>query len=693
MDKNTFTELRRRAQGLVSGAANSASALIPEDIETLVHELETYQVELELQNEELRQAQRALEQSHQRYTDLYDFAPVGYLTISEKSLIVEANLTVCELLGVNKTELTGQPFTAFIQPEDQDIYYQHRRKLLDSRIKQTCELRVHRQDNSLLDVQLESDITEDIDGVLGQFRLCLTDISKRKKLEETLLQNTEWGKTFDAMQDVITIQDKNLRIVRANKAAHQLFQFNYGDLKGRYCYELFTKRQKPCSRCPLCKTLKDKKNHFEIVENKILNKIFQVSSSFITDDKGELQYLVHVAKDITEQKKLEEELFQAKKMEAIGTLAGGIAHDFNNILFAIIGYAEFARQEVPLESSTGKNLEQVIASANRAADLVKQILAFSHKTRHIKHTVPPHPIIKEALNMLKATLPESISIEEDIYPACGMVLVDPTSLHQIVVNLCTNAMHAMADMKGTLCVGLHRRELSAAETEGKGSLSPGPFAVLSVRDTGRGIDPTTIDRIFEPYFSTKELGRGTGLGLAIVQSAVRDCGGFIEVESSVGEGSVFSVYLPVSEESSVQTDISAQKGGIAALAARKRILVVDDEMILVKINEQRLKNQGYHVTALSDSKEALDIFRRQPESFDLLITDQTMPKLNGMELVRAVQKIKPSIPVIMLTGHSTASLEEEAKALGIKRYLAKPVSDVKLLITVQEALNATENIE
>ncbi len=402
------------------------------------------------------------------------------------------------------------------------------------------------------------------------------------------------------------------------------------------------------------------------------------------DSHGKVIYLGGIVYDITEEVKLTERLQQAQKMEAIGTLAGGIAHDFNNILSAIIGYSELIQDEVPADSTVGKDIASILVSGERAADLVKQILTFSRKAETKKQPLRPHLIVKEALKMLRATLPATISIKESIDPDCGVILADPTNIHQITVNLCTNALHAMTDQKGTLSVSLQHQELSAAEI-GEEALSPGPFVVITVSDTGCGMEKTTIERIFDPYFTTKERGKGTGLGLAVIHGIVHDAQGFIRVESTLGEGSSFIVYLPALHEKSATGQNSDNKASLQR--GSEHILVVDDEPFLVRATQRQLGNLGYTVTATTDSKEALEKIKTAPEQFDLLITDQTMPGLTGAELALAVKEIKPGLPIILCTGHSDLISEEKAFELGIKKYVLKPVIGDALFQAIREILD------
>ncbi|AGF77170.1 PAS domain S-box [Desulfocapsa sulfexigens DSM 10523] len=511
-----------------------------------------------------------------------------------------------------------------------------------------------------------------------------TEVNERKKAENRALEaQEEWEKTFNAMADIVTIQDKNMRIVRANKAAYDFFEAKPGELEGKKCCEIFRGSVQPCPGCPGINVIENINNHSEIIEHKGLGKIFQVSSAPLLNKNNGVRYVVHVARDITEQKKLEEELFQAHKMEAIGTLAGGVAHDFNNILSAIIGYAELARLDIPNDSNAAKDIDEVLTAGKRATELVKQILSFSRTTERALQPVMPHLIVKEAFKMLRASLPTTLSINEKIATDCGSILADPTTLHQIVVNLCTNAFHAMEKEKGTLSVSLCRKDIQAEDISGNG-VSPGPFIVLSVSDTGHGMDKKTIERIFEPYFTTKKVGKGTGLGLAVIHGIVKDYKGFIQVESEPGKGSTFHVHFPVLEHV-----VSIQEKTKEALlpSGSEHIFIVDDESSIINLQKLVLEGLGYSVTAATSSEKAFEKIYLQPEQFDLLITDQTMPGLSGIELAQEVLKIKPTMPIILCTGYSTVATEESVLAIGIKKYAKKPVDRSTLARIVRQVLD------
>ncbi len=512
------------------------------------------------------------------------------------------------------------------------------------------------------------------------------EITKRKRIGKILRKSEEqWNRTFNAITDIITLQDVDLKVVKANEATCIALDLSYDKIVGHHCYELFEGLDEPCQNCPLLQTKETFTPYSREMFHNKLGKTYLVSASPVFDEQGTLEYITHVAKDISNLKKLEENLAQAQKMEAIGTLAGGIAHDFNNILSAIIGYSELIKNEVPANSNIGKDIAQVIASGMRAGDLVNQILTISRKADNNKQPLRPHLIVKEVMKMMHATIPTSITIEENIDRDCEKIWANATNIHQIVVNLCTNALHAMADQKGTLSVSLQRRVLSSAETYGEISFSSGPFVALTVDDTGSGMNKTTLDRIFDPYFTTKEIGKGTGLGLAVVQGIVRDIQGFIKVKSTPGEGSSFSVYFPVLQKMTSTKHEPEQlpppQGG------NEHILVVDDELFLVLVMQRQLENMGYQVTTATNSKNALEKFSANPEQFDLLITDQTMPGLTGAELALTVMGIKPDLPVLLCSGHSDLVSQDKALELGIKQYVPKPIVGNELLRTVRLVLD------
>jgi nitrogen-specific signal transduction histidine kinase/ActR/RegA family two-component response regulator len=376
-------------------------------------------------------------------------------------------------------------------------------------------------------------------------------------------------------------------------------------------------------------------------------------------------------RDLTEVKHLETQLRQSQKIEAIGTLAGGIAHDFNNILSAILGYTEMSLMQVEDQSRLHYNLSVIFKAGIRAKDLVSQILTFSRQNPAERYPIMVEPIVKEALKLLRASLPSSIEIRQDIQPGRGKVLADPVHIHQIMMNLCTNSLHAMGEKGGVLEVTLAEEEISRKTAETVRDLQPGSYLKLSVRDTGTGIKKEIIDRIFEPFFTTKEKGQGTGMGLSMVHGIMKEYNGAIEVRSAPGHGSVFHLYFPLIQGSA---DIRDNIETPVLIKGKGRILLVDDEADLVEIGRNILELLGYEVESCTDSTLALEYFRKDPDGFDLVITDQTMPKMSGVELAREILGIRREIPIFLCTGYSSFVSEEEIRRLGVREFFLKPLS-------------------
>ena len=389
--------------------------------------------------------------------------------------------------------------------------------------------------------------------------------------------------------------------------------------------------------------------------------------------------------DISEAKRLEAQLQQAQKMEAIGTLAGGIAHDFNNILGAIIGYAELARMRADQESDVAADLDLVIKSGKRAADLVQQILTISR--RHTKERRPMQLkyILKEALEMLRATLPSTIEVKEVAGKNMVVINADPAQMHQVIMNLCTNAAHAMQNDGGVLEVGIGDVQVGSGGSESDClDLSPGSYLKLTVRDTGYGIPRNLMDKIFDPYFTTKDTGEGTGLGLSVVQGIVKAHEGTITVDSKPGKGTTFHVYLPIIQGEEEPENVP--EGPLPT--GSERILFVDDEELLMALGSQMLEMLGYEVVTKKSSTEALTLFRSEPDRFDLVITDMTMPHMTGDKLARELMEIRPDIPIILCTGHSKLISEKQAKEMGIRAFVGKPIPKRVLAETVRKVLDA-----
>ena len=404
---------------------------------------------------------------------------------------------------------------------------------------------------------------------------------------------------------------------------------------------------------------------------------------------GGASCLVWVARDISarkraaaEKQQLELQLRQAQKMEAIGTLAGGIAHDFNNILSAICGFTQLAQCSIDDQELVSEHLEEVFKAGMRARDLVRQILSFSRRTERDRQPIEFQLVLKESMRFLKASLPSTIQITTEV-PPCPPVLGDPTELHQVVMNLCTNSYHAMRETGGKLHVTLEHDLLLDGAAEELG-LKGGGYVVLRVHDTGCGIPPESLERIFEPYFTTKGQGEGTGLGLAVVHGIVEGCGGRVAVESTQGVGTTITVWLPVA---GAPVALSTPESGEPPRAgAGERVMVVDDDVAVGLLERRILEGLGYEVALYFDSEEALTVLADAPDSFDLLVTDMTMPKLTGIELIRRISEIRPGMRTILCTGYSDLVDAESAREAGIREFIVKPIIKNELGRAVRRAL-------
>ncbi|MBN1103640.1 MAG: response regulator, partial [Deltaproteobacteria bacterium] len=396
-------------------------------------------------------------------------------------------------------------------------------------------------------------------------------------------------------------------------------------------------------------------------------------------------------RDVTRSKQLEAQLQQAQKMEAIGTLAGGIAHDFNNILAVIVGCAELCLYKSSGDSWDSNHLKQILNAANRATDLVQQILTFSRRRTVEKKPLQLSTVVKEALKMLRASLPSTIQIEQHIGPESGMAMADLTQIHQVLMNLCTNASHAMSEYGGILGVSLSNVDIDSAQPESRPDISPGPYLRLTVSDTGHGMSRDVLGRIFDPYFTTKEPGEGTGLGLAVVHGIVESCNGVIRVDSEPGRGTTFEILLPRIDHPSALEDAGRCIEELPS--GHERILFVDDEQAIADMTKDMLEYLGYEVFVTTSSIDALRLFRDRPDHFDLVITDLTMPHITGDALAREIIKLRSDIPIILCTGFSERVTETKAKALGVREFISKPLVIFDLAKMIREALENRESKE
>jgi PAS domain S-box-containing protein len=384
--------------------------------------------------------------------------------------------------------------------------------------------------------------------------------------------------------------------------------------------------------------------------------------------------------DITERKEIEAELQHARKMESIGVLAGGVAHDFNNILGIVLGNAELALDDVPEWNPAYDFLKEIRSATLRAKDVVQELLRFSRKSTEQKKPLEVCRLVKESMKTLRATIPSSVDFSLDIPERLHYIHADPTQIHQILMNLVSNAADAM---EGGGILGVTLENVALEKGDSKANLEPGRYIKLSVKDTGAGIETEDLNRIFDPYFTTKDIGKGTGMGLAVIYGIVQRHDGGIRVDTEIGKGTTFELYFPVIDAKPEHLEKSVRdiSGG------KESILFVDDEESMVNLNRQRLERLGYDVTGMTNPVDALDLFRQDPEAFDLIITDMTMPKMTGDKLVREIFEIRPDVPIILCTGYSEKISKENAQEIGIRKYIEKPIEKETLARSVREVLD------
>ena len=530
-----------------------------------------------------------------------------------------------------------------------------------------------------------AEIEEKINQEALTNRQLAREISERELAEEKAIR---FGDILErSLNEIYVFSAETLNFIQVNKGARKNLGYSMEelqvltpvDIKPEYTLDSFTRLVEPL------RTGAKDVVVFQTVHRRKDESQYPVEVHLQLVAFDTMPVFVAIVIDITDKLRMEERLRQSHKIEAIGTLAGGIAHDFNNILSVIMGYTELSLNETEQGSSLHNNLQEILQAGGRAQALISQILAFSRQADNEREPIQLKPICEEALKFLRSSLPATIEIQQDLF-SDEMVMADPTQLHQVIMNICTNAGHAMRDDGGVLTIKLTDVTLAAENIVDIPELTPGRYLELRISDTGHGIPEEILDRIFNPFFTTKKTGEGTGMGLSVALGIVSSYKGAITVTSEPGKGSTFIVYLPVVEIKA--PGVPDSQG--PAPAGTERILFVDDEIALVKIGEKILTALGYTVTTCTDSAEALQLFRDHPNRFDLVITDMTMPNMSGDKLSVKLIDIRPDIPIILCTGYSSAISDEKAKQLGIKAFAYKPVASHDFARLVRRILDEPE---
>ena len=653
-----------------------------EEIQKALHELRVHQIELEMQNEELRRAHSELDLMWSRYFDLYDLAPVGYCTISEKGLILEANLTMTTLLGVTRGSLLNKPLSRFVVREDQDLLYLRRKQLLETDKPLTFELRMLQADGTPVWVSIESCRTAGSANP-NEFRAVFTDITRRKKSESRLhLQ----GEALEAAANALVITDNKGIIEWANAAFTTVTGYAVAEVIGKPCSILKSGKQDNAFYHELWETiLAGKVWHGEIIDQRKDGSHYTEDMTItpLKNEHGEVVHFIAVKQDITERKKIDKMLLHSQRMESIGTMASGIAHDINNILAPITLSADLLA--TTKDSDIQRSLTSTIKECTlRAAHTIKQLLIFTRDSEADRVPVQLNSLVNDLIQLLNNSFPKNITITAHIPAKLWLINADGKQIQQMLQNLFINARDAMPD-GGTLNISAEFKVIDAESASIIPDTKAGNYVMLTVTDSGTGIPPEIIPKIFDPFFTTKEFGKGTGLGLFTSLSIVHNHGGSISVESSAEWGTTFKVFLPACSSIPVQAPDSANTE--MPHGNGETVLVVDDEKTIATTTSLALKCKGYKTLTAITGHDALALFRLHADKIAVVLTDIMMPGIDGVELALSLKKIKPEIKIIACTGLQGESRKSELKAIGVQVILDKPYEAHKLLSVLHDVIH------
>jgi PAS domain S-box-containing protein len=591
--------------------------------------------------------------------------------------------------------LTLEMFRESVHPEDRAYIEEAARNAKSVGIDFEFDHRIVLPDGSIRHVHsVARPIFDDL-GNLVEYVGTIVDVTERRRNEARLQRQTALlDELFESGPEAVAFLDLEGRVIRSNREFGTVFGYAAEEAVGRLLHDLIAPDDQLESTHALCATCKSgARVAIECERRRKDGKrihVAQLGAPVMLDGKPIGVYAIY--RDITERmlaqaerEQLEQRLRQAEKMEAVGRLAGGIAHDFNNVLAGVFAYGEMLFEETPENSPLKRYAKNVLTAAARGRSLVEQILAYSRSQLGKRAPVDVTHVVAETLELLRGSMPADIRLEASAPESPLVIIGDATQLHQVVMNLCSNAIQAMNET-GTLRVALDATDLLAERALSHGALGPGRYARLAIQDSGSGMDEATLARIFEPFFTTKEIGRGTGLGLSLVYAIVSDAGGAIDVQSAPNQGSTFSIYLARTEAALVsadETSVPLPRGN------GERVLLVEDEASLLALTAEVLARLGYEPVSFSDSYAALAAFKAEPRSFDVVITDDVMPGLTGTRLASVLRLQRRELPIILLSGYSGPTLTRQALAAGVSELLAKPLQSRQIATTLARVLHRT----
>jgi PAS domain S-box-containing protein len=636
-------------------------------------------------------AEEGLKQSESRLRTVLETLALIAVSLDNQGNITFCNDYLLNLTGWKREEVLGKNwFTTFLHPDISDEI----KETVFLKTIRTGKLPVHYQNHIITKkkarrlIHWNNTAVRDSQGNVLGITSIGEDITERKQAEEALRESEEkYRDLVENINDAIYAIDTEGIVTYVSPVVEAQTGYRPSEIICKRFSEFVYHKDIPFVMDQFKKILSGEISPSQYRLVKKSGEILWIRSSSRPVFKGDnIVGFRGSFVDITHSKHMEEQLRQAQKMEAIGTLTGGIAHDFNNILGIILGNIELALEDLPEWNPARLNLEEIRIASLRAKDVVRHLLSFARKTKLEKKPTNIIPIVKESLKLLRSSIPTSIDIRLNIPEDVDTILADPAQINQVLINLCTNADHAMPD-GGVMTVTLKNIELDEKFAVEFPESTPGRYVKLTVTDTGHGISQEDIGRIYDPYFTTKEVGRGTGMGLAVVHGIVKGHNGFINVKSELGRGTTFSIFFPSVEREPV-SEITIDED---LPSGKERIFFVDDEESIVRVSCRRLERLGYKVESTTNPLVALDRFRSEPDRFDLVISDLTMPKMTGDKLVKEIRNIRPDTPIIICTGYNEKMDREKAREIGASGYLEKPHEKRDLAKLVREVLDGEKN--
>jgi PAS domain S-box-containing protein len=639
---------------------------------------------LEIEIDKNKVTEQLLRESEEKYRSFNDNIPVGFFRDSVDGEIIEYNPFLLQLLNIpahdNIRHYNGEDF--YQNPEDRKEMI---RRILQEKKINGFECRIKKKGGQIAWASISARAIEDRNGNIQYIDGVLEDITEKKAREEQLIQ---FAKVIEQADEEVVITSEKGIIEYVNPSFEKNTGYTSSEVIGRTPSILKGGSHDRSFYKDLWDTILNKDTWKGILKNKNKNGekiLHDTTITPIIDSKDRLSAFVSIRRDITQQREIEKQLYQSQKMQAIGTLAGGIAHDFNNILSGIFGYSQIAQFNIPNNPEKALDcMGNIVKASQRAAELVQQILTFSRQAEYKRIPLCVYLEVNEALKLIRSSIPVNIKIQNKL-KSRSLITADPTRIHQMVMNLCTNAYHAMEKSGGTLTVSLDDANISKPQVAGNKKMPPGRYLVLKISDTGCGMTAKTLEKAFEPYFTTKTIGHGTGLGLPIVQVIVEEHQGFLDVFSSIGEGTQFSLYFPIVERPAKNQGSNLKRK--PELNGSETIMLVDDEKAIRDSWKDFLERHGYQVSEFRDGIDAIEAFRVDPYRFDLVITDMAMQEKTGSELIQVIRRLNEAVPVIICSGFSNMMDETIARQIGADKYLMKPLQVNDLIAEVRNLLD------